>query len=208
MPEHCFAHLGRMGADLGREKVHLGTYDIITPYGPFSACERGWDGMDWLRSLWMMFSQSLLIEYCQYWPLGARFHHWACWARYFALKILSVGGCNIFTSFPPLSTRRGRREWMDGTPCVWMTFLFRNASALSYLIRSPSIIKYEVQSKKYIGRGHGAQANSSASSSLLCASTSCPSAPSSSSSSSSLSSSSPPAPPAGMSCSPIALESI
>ncbi len=56
MPEHCFAHLGGMGADLGGEKINLGSYDIITPYGPFSACERGRDGMDWLGSLWMTLS--------------------------------------------------------------------------------------------------------------------------------------------------------
>ena len=54
--EHCFAHLGGLGADLGGQKIYLGRYDIITSYAPLSACEWGRDGMDWVGSLWMTSS--------------------------------------------------------------------------------------------------------------------------------------------------------
>jgi hypothetical protein len=47
-------------------------------------------------------------------PLGAIF-----W-----LAKMHVGRYNIFTRIPPLSARRGRREWMDGTRWIWMMFPF------------------------------------------------------------------------------------
>src|SRR6266567_349631 len=41
------------GAILGGKKMYLGRYDVITPYPPFSACQRGQDRMDCIRGLWM-----------------------------------------------------------------------------------------------------------------------------------------------------------
>jgi hypothetical protein len=50
-----FLQLGGMGADWGGEILNLGSLNLITPNPPFSACERGRDGMDWLGAVWMTF---------------------------------------------------------------------------------------------------------------------------------------------------------
>jgi hypothetical protein len=48
-----FCILGGLGCGLGRENLYLGIFELIILYAPFSACERGRDGMDWLGQLWM-----------------------------------------------------------------------------------------------------------------------------------------------------------
>jgi hypothetical protein len=51
----------------------------------------------------------------------------------FLLIKMPVGTYNIFTTIAPFSARRGRREWMDASREVWMTFPFGKGISLSYL---------------------------------------------------------------------------
>ena len=66
--------LRALGADWGGEKIYLGSYDLITPYRPFSACQRGRDRMDCIGGLWMTCSinrtMSILAAGCPFLLLG------------------------------------------------------------------------------------------------------------------------------------------
>jgi hypothetical protein len=112
---HCWAAIG--GGKLyisGVAGLYMPIWDILAPQGErVGARERSWGDR---------FENYVPIR--QAVPVGlarARFCSWARWAQFFIKKKVYYSRYNLFTHNILFYKPPGRREWMDGIQCIWMT---------------------------------------------------------------------------------------